>query len=661
MAACILLARARNQTLAFTKAVRFEESTTVLEAMRIIADKCSIIQADISAHWILYVPPKSGVQGKYLRDLKSSVLACADFKDRDEIELREVASVIHIVNRCGDDDSKQEQVDLELTGAELLAAICAHYKYPNQREYELHTHKVSAQAPTKRRNLSLSKALAEQGLREGAVLHIRRKQRSRQLKFSTSQRSRKNLKRQVSSGQSNLDVSEPMFVKHTRDDYNLGKQEAPAGADELFGYDIASGLRRDNEPSYAVTPLIVAAMKYIEANAMDLEGIFRLSGKAWQVDKLRSQLNNTSIDPDFSGVTDPHLVCAVLKQYLRELPEPVVPFRYYEEFLEVARNADAKDDVILAGVTPLLQLLERPNFLLLRRLMLFLKRVSGHANKNKMGIRNLATIFGPNILRQEDQSDMMAMVRDSGYITSLTMALISHAESLFAKPELPSKELRKRQPPQAKAGRSKASPGLILAANEEPLVARALYDFTAQCDDQVSLKRGDKVKICKILENGWCYGSVGDHEGFFPKHYCTDPHVVVPGQAPPTVLLSPREPVSALRSPKPSPMVHRRGADRIDSLHKMLQRKKKHQSQVFQTMEDAQRKVVLQQLEIDRLRSDLEKAKLELVEERQARKMFETQALIHVDNFTKSMLTIAESAMATRAASQHPSSLSSSS
>lgn len=50
-------------------------------------------------------------------------------------------------------------------------------------------------------------------------------------------------------------------------------------------------------------------------------------------------MNAVSIDPDFSGVTDPHLVCAVLKQYLRELPEPVVAFRFYEDFLEVARNA----------------------------------------------------------------------------------------------------------------------------------------------------------------------------------------------------------------------------------------------------------------------------------------------------------------------------------
>ena len=72
--------------------------------------------------------------------------------------------------------------------------------------------------------------------------------------------------------------------------------------------------------------------------------------------------------------------------------------------------------------------------------------------------------------------------------------------------------------------------GIIVAPNDEPLLARALYPFTAQCDDQVSLRRGDLVKIFKILGNGWCYGSVNDRVGFFPKHFCTDPRVAVAGQ-----------------------------------------------------------------------------------------------------------------------------------
>ena len=58
-----------------------------------------------------------------------------------------------------------------------------------------------------------------------------------------------------------------MFVKHTRDDYVVNDDDSEAAVSgELFGYAIATGLKRESEPSYAVTPLIVAAIKYIEAN-----------------------------------------------------------------------------------------------------------------------------------------------------------------------------------------------------------------------------------------------------------------------------------------------------------------------------------------------------------------------------------------------------------
>ena len=42
------------------------------------------------------------------------------------------------------------------------------------------------------------------------------------------------------------------------------------------------------------------------------------------------------VDPDFTEVTDPHLVCSLLKQYLRDLPEPIIPFSLYDQFMELA-------------------------------------------------------------------------------------------------------------------------------------------------------------------------------------------------------------------------------------------------------------------------------------------------------------------------------------
>ena len=48
-----------------------------------------------------------------------------------------------------------------------------------------------------------------------------------------------------------------------------------------------------------------------------------------------------------------------------------------------------------------------------------------------MSPMNLATVFGPNILRMEDETDMMKIVRDSPKVNRIMVYLITHATSVF--------------------------------------------------------------------------------------------------------------------------------------------------------------------------------------------------------------------------------------
>ena len=41
------------------------------------------------------------------------------------------------------------------------------------------------------------------------------------------------------------------------------------------------------------------------------------------------------MDVSFSKDDDPHLVCSIFKQYLRDLPEPVIPYKYYQDFIQL--------------------------------------------------------------------------------------------------------------------------------------------------------------------------------------------------------------------------------------------------------------------------------------------------------------------------------------
>ncbi len=46
---------------------------------------------------------------------------------------------------------------------------------------------------------------------------------------------------------------------------------------------------------------------------------------------------------DLSQVGDPHAIAGLLKMYLRSLPEPLLPFDFYDKFLQVQRNPQDPD------------------------------------------------------------------------------------------------------------------------------------------------------------------------------------------------------------------------------------------------------------------------------------------------------------------------------
>lgn len=60
-------------------------------------------------------------------------------------------------------------------------------------------------------------------------------------------------------------------------------------------------------------------------------GIFRLPGQASRILFLK-ELYDSGSQEDFSDTEDVHTVASLLKLYLRELPEPVVPYLFYDSY-----------------------------------------------------------------------------------------------------------------------------------------------------------------------------------------------------------------------------------------------------------------------------------------------------------------------------------------
>ena len=136
-----------------------------------------------------------------------------------------------------------------------------------------------------------------------------------------------------------------------------------------------------------VPKLIVSACKYIEDN-VEIEGLYRLSGSAARQKGMRKEIDNHG---DFSSlhVTPSVLdVAALLKQFLRELPLPIVPRIYHKMISSAFSSGERQENMLLS-----LLLLPSEHLASLSFLMKHLNTVALSSALNKMTATNLAIVL----------------------------------------------------------------------------------------------------------------------------------------------------------------------------------------------------------------------------------------------------------------------------
>ncbi|XP_041425060.1 rho GTPase-activating protein 22 isoform X3 [Xenopus laevis] len=182
------------------------------------------------------------------------------------------------------------------------------------------------------------------------------------------------------------------------------------------------------ETSHA--PLVVEqCVDFIRENGLQEEGLFRLPGQATLVKELQDAFDSGA-KPTFDKNTDVHTVASLLKLYLRELPEPVIPFSRYQDFLRCAHTLSRDQEEGTQEICILIKGLPPVNYNLLKYICSFLDEVQSHSDTNKMSVQNLATVFAPNILRPKLQ-DPIALIEGASLIQHLMTILIRENQRIF--------------------------------------------------------------------------------------------------------------------------------------------------------------------------------------------------------------------------------------
>ncbi|NXL02908.1 RHGBA protein, partial [Mesembrinibis cayennensis] len=206
------------------------------------------------------------------------------------------------------------------------------------------------------------------------------------------------------------------------------KQPGAAAEGKIFGISFHA-LPQSLVPEYGYIPsFLVDTCEYLEEH-VHTEGLFRKSGSLVRLKALKSKLDQGE---NCLSAALPCDVAGLLKQFFRELPEPILPPHLQEGLFKAQQLGNEKKTA-----TVLLSCLMADRTIeTLRYFFNFLRTVSLRSNENRMDSSNLAVIFAPNLLHSNENEKMSASTEKKIRLqAAVVQTLIDHAAEIGQVPE----------------------------------------------------------------------------------------------------------------------------------------------------------------------------------------------------------------------------------
>ncbi|XP_042372345.1 rho GTPase-activating protein 45-like, partial [Plectropomus leopardus] len=240
-----------------------------------------------------------------------------------------------------------------------------------------------------------------------------------------------------------------------------GHKKLP-GRLQLFGRDFSqvASCASDGIPF-----IITKCISEIERRALKMKGIYRVNGVKTRVEKLCQAFENGKELVELSQCS-PHDIGNVLKLYLRQLPEPIMPFRLYNSLMGLAKESlqgeadtpegeeaesnsvspavgkglvdlgpetDPEVLVLVEKLKELLKELPKANIATLRYIIRHLRKIAELEDDNKMSPSNLGIVFGPSLMRPRPTGATISLssLVDYPHQARIVEALIVFYSSIF--------------------------------------------------------------------------------------------------------------------------------------------------------------------------------------------------------------------------------------
>ncbi|XP_040186782.1 uncharacterized protein LOC120918942 isoform X3 [Rana temporaria] len=175
--------------------------------------------------------------------------------------------------------------------------------------------------------------------------------------------------------------------------------------DQVFGCYLHHLCEREKR---SVPQFVCNAIQAVERRGLDIDGLYRVSGNLAIIQKLRHKVDqDENLNLEDGKWEDVHVITGALKLFFRELPEPLFPYSHFTDFVEAIKLSDQSQKQ--RRMKELVLSLPQPNLETMRLLFRHLCSVIEHRESNRMSVQSVAIVFGPTLLKPEEEGGNIAM------------------------------------------------------------------------------------------------------------------------------------------------------------------------------------------------------------------------------------------------------------
>ncbi|KAA8614926.1 Rho GTPase activator Rgd1 [Pyrenophora tritici-repentis] len=194
----------------------------------------------------------------------------------------------------------------------------------------------------------------------------------------------------------------------------------------VFGVTLEDLFRRDGSP---VPMVVYQCIQAVDLYGLEVEGIYRIPGTSSHIQQLKALFDSDASQVDFRNPEtfqqDVNSVAGLLKQFFRELPDPLLTREFYSKYIDAARIDD--ETMRRDSMHALINALPDPNYATLRALVLHLHRVQQSSEVNRMSTANLGICWAPSIMGPHKGNNMA----DAGLQARVVITILDNVLQIF--------------------------------------------------------------------------------------------------------------------------------------------------------------------------------------------------------------------------------------